>query len=86
MQLTKVGWTTGKYGTSGEGSRDASGEDRHAESGATSAHAGKWRGTSLTRIRIAFLENLLEGDILAVDVVVKVNDSILRHDHGAIDD
>jgi hypothetical protein len=39
-----------------------------------------------TRIRITLRENLLERSVVAVDVVVKMNDSILSHDNGAIDD
>ena len=39
-----------------------------------------------TRIRITLRKNLLERSVVAVDVVVKMNDSILSHDNGAIDD
>src|SRR5580704_16921393 len=38
------------------------------------------------RIRIAFRENLLQGGIVPVDVVVEVNESIFQHDDCGVDD
>jgi hypothetical protein len=40
----------------------------------------------LTRIRITFRENFFERGVMAIDVVVKMNESILSDDSGAIDD
>lgn len=38
------------------------------------------------RIRIALRKYFVQGCVVLVDVVVEVNDSILSHDHGGIDD
>ncbi len=40
----------------------------------------------LTRIRITLLKHFFERGVVPVDVIVKVNDAILRHDHGGIND
>jgi hypothetical protein len=40
----------------------------------------------LTRIRISFRKNFFERGVVSVDIVVKVNESVLSHDNGAIDD
>jgi uncharacterized protein YcbK (DUF882 family) len=39
----------------------------------------------LTRVRVTLIEDLLERSVVPVDIVVKVNGSILHNDHRAID-
>jgi Bacterial protein of unknown function (DUF882) len=40
----------------------------------------------LTRIRISLRKNFFECGIVSVNIVVKMNESVLSHDDGAIDD
>jgi hypothetical protein len=40
----------------------------------------------LTGIGITLRKNLFERGVVSVDVVVKMNESILRHDYGGIQD
>src|SRR5271165_5981034 len=45
--------------------------------------SGSWLSPG---IRIALRQNLLQGGVVPIDVIVEVNHSIFRHDDGAIDD